>query len=94
VNAGDEVDFAWITRENIGLLEGVGDDVFDEPIDPARLRRWADAPDHLMLLALAEDRIVGMCTAMIHHHADKATNSMSMKSVSLTITAAAASPGG
>ena len=56
---------------NLAMLDNVADDVFDEPIDSARRAIRANAPDHLMVLALADGVVVGMCTAMVHHHADK-----------------------
>lgn len=62
-----------ITKANARLLDAMGDDVFDEPIDPARLRRYLDEPGHIMLLAVLDGEVVGMCTAMIHRHADKPT---------------------
>lgn len=68
-----QVEIVAIGPGNADLLEGVGDDVFDEPIDAERLRNYIAAPGHLMLVALADRTIIGMCTAMIHKHADKLT---------------------
>jgi aminoglycoside 6'-N-acetyltransferase I len=62
-----------VTEENAGLLDRVDDDVFDEPIDGDRLAAYLREAGHLMIVAIADDEVVGMCTAMVHRHADKAT---------------------
>jgi aminoglycoside 6'-N-acetyltransferase I len=60
--AGDEAVFGRIAP-----------DVFDEPIDPERMRAYLRTPGHLMILALEEDIVVGQCAAVVHRHPDKAT---------------------
>ncbi len=67
-----EADIVRATAANLALLDNVAEDVFDEPIDVARREERANTPGHLMVLALVEGEVVGMCTAMVHHHADKA----------------------
>lgn len=67
------VEIVEINEANAGLLDRMGDDVFDEPIDPGRLERYLREPGHIMLLAVMDDEVVGMCTAMVHRHADKPT---------------------
>ena len=62
-----------LTTENADLLDRVDDDVFDEPINRDRLTVYLHEPGHLMIVAVADDEVVGMCTAMVHRHADKAT---------------------
>jgi aminoglycoside 6'-N-acetyltransferase I len=62
-----------LTPKNARLLDHVDDDVFDEPIDPGRLAAYLREPGHLMIVAIADDEVVGMCTAMVHRHADKVT---------------------
>ena len=62
-----------MTEENAGLLDRVDDDVFDEPIDGDRLVDYLRQAGHLMIVAIADGEVVGMCTAMVHRHADKAT---------------------
>jgi len=62
-----------VTEENADLLDRVDDDVFDEPIDGDRLARYLREAGHLMIVAIAGGEVVGMCTAMVHRHADKAT---------------------
>lgn len=59
------------TAANLALLDNVADDVFDEQIDATRREKRANTPGHLMVLALVDDEVVGMCTAMVHHHADR-----------------------
>jgi ribosomal protein S18 acetylase RimI-like enzyme len=62
-----------LTPANAGLLDRIEEDVFDEPIDAERLTAYIREPGHLMILAVIDDRVVGMCTAMVHRHADKVT---------------------
>ena len=59
---GDELAFAEIAPE-----------VFDEPIQPERLRDYLLEPGHLMLLAFDGGLGVGQCAAVIHRHPDKLT---------------------
>lgn len=59
---GDELAFAQIAPE-----------VFDEPIQPERLRDYLLEPGHLMLLAFDGGLVVGQCAAVIHRHPDKLT---------------------
>jgi aminoglycoside 6'-N-acetyltransferase I len=62
IAAGDEAIFDTIAPE-----------VFDEPVDPQRLRDYLRSPGHVMVLALDGDLVVGQCAAVIHRHPDKAT---------------------
>ena len=55
------------------VLDRIGDDVFDEPVDPARLRAYLRSPGHIMVLALDGDLVVGQCTGVVHRHPDKAS---------------------
>lgn len=60
--AGDEPVFSHIAP-----------DVFDEAIDPKRMRAYLRAPGHMMVLALEGDLVVGQCAGVIHRHPDKTT---------------------
>lgn len=55
------------------LFRSIAPDVFDEPVDPARLATYLRTPGHIMLLALDGDLVVGQCAGVIHRHPDKAT---------------------
>lgn len=55
------------------VLGGVAEEVFDEPVDPARLAAYLAAPDHQMIVALSNGIVVGQCAAVVHRHPDKAT---------------------
>ncbi|WP_193337770.1 GNAT family N-acetyltransferase [Devosia beringensis] len=59
-----------VSAGDAALFSSVAD-VFDEPIDPARLARYLDAPGHLMVVALDGDLVVGQCAGVLHHHPDK-----------------------
>jgi ribosomal protein S18 acetylase RimI-like enzyme len=55
------------------LFSRIAEDVFDEPVDPARLRAYLAAPGHHMLLAMIGDLVVGQVAAVVHRHPDKPT---------------------
>lgn len=63
--------FKRVAARDIALFSRIGPDVFDRPIDPARLRRYLGSPLHRMVVALDQGVIVGQCAAVIHHHPDK-----------------------
>jgi len=56
------------------LLDRIAADVFDEPIDPARLAAYLAEPGHLMVLAVAPDgEVVGQARGMVNRHPDLPT---------------------
>ena len=62
-----------IAAGDAGIFEKVAGDVFDEPVEAARLAAYLAEPGHLMVLALEDGLVVGQCAAVIHRHPDKAT---------------------
>src|SRR5262245_57478217 len=67
------IEIRRITRASIALLETIAADVFDLPVDPARLAKYVDAPGHFMLVAMDGRQVVGQIAAVMHHHPDKPT---------------------
>lgn len=65
------VEIVAVTAGNQGVLDRLDPDVFDHPIIPDRLARCLADPGHLMLVAVENGEVVGMCTAMVHRHADQ-----------------------
>lgn len=67
------------TPEDAHRFENVDPDVFDAPIDPARLVAYLAEPNHFMAIALTADedgndqQIIGQAAAIIHRHPDKPT---------------------
>lgn len=55
------------------LFDRVAADVFDEPVDAARLSAYLAEPGHHMMVALNAGEIVAQCAAVIHRHPDKPT---------------------
>jgi ribosomal protein S18 acetylase RimI-like enzyme len=51
----------------------IAEGVFDQPIDPVRLRDYLATPGHLLVLAFDGDLIVGQCAGVLHRHPDKVT---------------------
>ncbi len=65
------VELRLLRPGDASLLDRVAEEVFDEPVSPARLAAHLAAPGHLLLLALDGSLVVGQCAAVIHHHPDK-----------------------
>src|SRR5690348_16858730 len=62
-----------LSTDDAALFARIAPDVFDEPVDPERLRAYLSTPGHVMVVALAGDLIVGQCAGVIHRHPDKPT---------------------
>ena len=54
-------------------FQSIAPDVFDEPIQPGRLKDYLRSPGHIMVLALEDTLVVGQCAGVIHSHPDKPT---------------------
>ena len=67
------VEIRPVTSASLELLGNVADEVFDEPVDPVRVARYAAAPGHFMLVALEGEQVIGQIAAVIHYHPDKPT---------------------
>jgi aminoglycoside 6'-N-acetyltransferase I len=62
-----------LSTGDVSALSSIAPDVFDEPVDPARLTAYLGTAGHLMVLALEGNLVVGQCAAVIHRHPDKPT---------------------
>ncbi len=56
---------------NAACLDRLAPEVFDNPIEPAQLRRFLDDPRHIMMLAIEDGVVVGMASAVEYFHPDK-----------------------
>lgn len=65
------VDLRLLTPDNTELLERIGPDVFDHPIDADQLQAFVDDERHIMIVAVDGDTIVGMASAVEYFHPDK-----------------------
>ena len=65
------VDIRRLGRETAGLLQRVGPDVFDHPIDPLQLQAFLDDDRHIMMIAVDDDTVIGMASAVEYFHPDK-----------------------
>lgn len=68
-----DVEIRRVTAADMALFGRVDEDVFDEPIDPARLRAYLASPGHLMLVGIRKRVVVAQVAAVIHRHPDKKT---------------------
>ena len=60
-----------LSQENAHLLEQAAPDVFDNPIDDRQLRAFLDDDRHILFVALDNDIVVGMASAVEYFHPDK-----------------------
>jgi aminoglycoside 6'-N-acetyltransferase I len=67
------VEIRRLRRGDEALFDRVAEDVFDEPIDRARLAAYLAEPGHHMIVALRDGEVVGQVAAVIHRHPDKPT---------------------
>lgn len=61
-----------ITPANTTLLNNIDPDVFDHPIDPARLAAYVADPLHAMFVALEDGLVVGQIRGSVHLQPDRA----------------------
>lgn len=66
------VDIVQVDSTNTYLLDRVAD-VFDKPIDWARLAALVSDECYILIVAVSEGVVVGQCLGMVHRHPDKAT---------------------
>jgi ribosomal protein S18 acetylase RimI-like enzyme len=60
-----------VGESNRSLLDRVDDDVFDHRVQPPLLRAFLDNPANLLVVAVAERRVVGMASGIAYVHPDK-----------------------
>jgi len=68
-----EIEYRRILPGDARLFERVAADVFDEPVDPARLAAYLAEPGHHLMVAIHAGEIVAQVAAIVHRHPDKAT---------------------
>lgn len=54
------------------IFEKVADDIFDGPVQPARLAAYLADPAHVMVLAIADGTVIGQIAGVVHRHPDLA----------------------
>jgi ribosomal protein S18 acetylase RimI-like enzyme len=60
-----------LSSADLSMLDHIARDVFDAPIDPDHMKRYLDAPGHIMMIASIDGLVVAQCAAIIQHHPDK-----------------------
>lgn len=60
-----------LTADTAPLLAAAAGEILDNPVDPVQLAAFLADPRHLMLLAVADGRAVGMASATELLHPDK-----------------------
>ena len=65
------IDIRRLDPDSAGLLQRIAPDVFDYQIDPAQLQAFLDDDRHIMVIAVDDDTVVGMASAVEYFHPDK-----------------------
>ena len=66
-----QVEIRRVRPGDAALFDRVAPDVFDEPIDAARLAAYLREPNHHMLIAMRDGEVVGQCAGVVYRHPDK-----------------------
>ena len=62
--------FKRLGAEDIEQLGAVADDIFDHPIDVRFARDFLADPRNILIVALADDRVIAQLVAIVHRHLD------------------------
>jgi len=60
-----------LEKSNAPILNNIAENVFDHKIDLNSLQSFLDCPRHIMLLAVENDLVIGMVSAVEYFHPDK-----------------------
>ena len=67
----DKIRCVKIGPDNLDLLLGVDDEIFDNPVKPDQARAFVDNPNHFLIFAMDANQPVGFASAIINLHPDK-----------------------
>lgn len=67
------IDIVHLNQDNSEFLGSVAEDVFDENINFDYLAKYVTEENHIMLVALHEEVVIGQVISVIHRHPDKPT---------------------
>ena len=62
-----------LKKNNAHLLNNIAKEVFDHKIDLSSLESFLECPRHIMLLAVEDDLVIGMVSAVEYFHPDKSS---------------------
>ena len=65
------IEIVPINVDSTRLLDVLAPEVFDNPIDPLQLKAFLEDPRHVMFVAVDEELVVGMASAVEYFHPDK-----------------------
>lgn len=60
-----------LEKNNAHLLNNLAEEVFDHKINPNSLQSFLECPRHIMLLAVENEVVIGMVSAVEYFHPDK-----------------------
>jgi len=66
-----EVSIHLVSTANSRLLDHVDEDVFDHKVQPALLQTFLANPANVLMVAVAEDQVIGMASGIAYVHPDK-----------------------
>lgn len=68
-----EIRIVSLSPDDVGVLERVHEDVFDESVRPERAAAYLADPTNLMMVALTDGLVIAQVAAVVHRHPDKPT---------------------
>jgi len=83
----DEITIHLCAPGDEGLFENIAEDVFDDPIECAKLRRYLALPGHHLFVAIEKSVIVGQLTALSYEHPENRPGDLFIDEVGVTASA-------
>ena len=65
------VEIRRLAPDDDAILDRVAEEVFDEPVHPARRVAYLTAPGHYMFVAISDGEVVGQAAGVVYRHPDK-----------------------
>lgn len=67
----EQVTIKILRSDDTGILKNINPDVFDDPIDLSRADEFLTDPRHHLVVAIANDQVIGFVSAVHYVHPDK-----------------------
>lgn len=83
----DEIIIHRCTPGDEPLFDRVAEEVFDDPVDRAKLTRYLSLPDHHLFVAIEKGVIVGQLTALSYQHPENRPGDLYIDEVGVSSSA-------
>jgi len=78
------IEIRHLQAADAALFDCVAEGVFDHAIDRDTLERYLTTPGHHLLAAVADGKIVGQLTAVVHRHPDRRPTELYIDELAVT----------